>query len=167
MSKDVHACRQDALDEGLHIPLNVTVQVWKGSEDVERLVSAGHEVVVSNAEVWYLDCGRGVWVWVWVGVGGCIGEKVCCACVAACYDVCVHARARVLARVGVCVCVCDARVCRQLMVSRQWTSIGFWVDFIFFSIQQGRMAIRHRSSIISLALHESKSEAPRAEPNGN
>jgi len=53
---------QDALDEGLALPANVTIQVWKGSEDVERVVSAGHEVVVSSAEVWYLDCGRGSWV---------------------------------------------------------------------------------------------------------
>ena len=38
--------RQDPLDEGLKLPLNTTIQVWKGSEDVARIAGLGHRVIV-------------------------------------------------------------------------------------------------------------------------
>ena len=53
---------QDPLDEGLVLPVNTTIQVWKGSEDVARISALGHRVIVSSAEAWYLDCGHGSWV---------------------------------------------------------------------------------------------------------
>jgi hexosaminidase len=53
---------QDPLDEGLELPVNTTIQVWKGSEDVARISALGHRVIVSSAEAWYLDCGHGSWV---------------------------------------------------------------------------------------------------------
>lgn len=34
------------MDEGLKLPLNTTIQVWKGSEDVARIAGLGHRVIV-------------------------------------------------------------------------------------------------------------------------
>ncbi|KAI7870723.1 glycoside hydrolase superfamily [Spinellus fusiger] len=44
-----------------HLPLskNIVLQVWKNP--VSAAVRAGHKVVASSANFWYLDCGRGQW----------------------------------------------------------------------------------------------------------
>ncbi|TQW02945.1 glycoside hydrolase family 20 [Cordyceps javanica] len=41
---------------------DVVVQSWLGQEKVKELARAGHKVIVSTADSYYLDCGRGGWV---------------------------------------------------------------------------------------------------------
>ncbi|ORY00072.1 hypothetical protein K493DRAFT_279099 [Basidiobolus meristosporus CBS 931.73] len=47
-----------------HIPMqkDVAVQVWLGAADALKVVGAGHRVISTSYERWYLDCGRGAWI---------------------------------------------------------------------------------------------------------
>lgn len=42
--------------------MNDLIQVWKGSEDIERVAEDGYRVVASPADGWYLDCGSGSFI---------------------------------------------------------------------------------------------------------
>ncbi|OAA58147.1 beta-hexosaminidase beta chain [Cordyceps fumosorosea ARSEF 2679] len=41
------------------IGTDVVVQTWLGGDKIKQLAEAGHKVVVSNSDTYYLDCGRG------------------------------------------------------------------------------------------------------------
>jgi hexosaminidase len=41
---------------------DVVVQSWLGGGAVKDLAEAGHKVIDSNYNFWYLDCGRGAWL---------------------------------------------------------------------------------------------------------
>lgn len=41
---------------------DVVVQSWLGGDAVKWLTSNGHQVIDSNYNYWYLDCGRGAWL---------------------------------------------------------------------------------------------------------
>ncbi|RDA82609.1 hypothetical protein CP532_4453 [Ophiocordyceps camponoti-leonardi (nom. inval.)] len=41
---------------------DVIIQSWLGKGAVEKLVKAGHKVIDSDYNFWYLDCGRGQWL---------------------------------------------------------------------------------------------------------
>ncbi|KJZ79133.1 hypothetical protein HIM_01284 [Hirsutella minnesotensis 3608] len=41
---------------------DVVVQSWLGNGAVQKLAEAGHKVIDSNYNFWYLDCGRGQWL---------------------------------------------------------------------------------------------------------
>ncbi|WYZ34953.1 hypothetical protein EsH8_I_001229 [Colletotrichum jinshuiense] len=41
---------------------DVVIQSWLGGSSVKTLTSAGHKVIDSNYNYWYLDCGRGHWM---------------------------------------------------------------------------------------------------------
>lgn len=41
---------------------DVVVQSWLGGAAVKNLVGAGHKVIDSDYNFWYLDCGRGQWL---------------------------------------------------------------------------------------------------------
>ncbi|KAK9760859.1 Glucosamine-6-phosphate isomerase (Glucosamine-6-phosphate deaminase) (GNPDA) (GlcN6P deaminase) [Basidiobolus ranarum] len=47
-----------------HIPMgkDVAVQVWLGAADALKVVRAGHRLIASSYEKWYLDCGHGSWL---------------------------------------------------------------------------------------------------------
>ncbi|KAI1874623.1 hypothetical protein JX265_004831 [Neoarthrinium moseri] len=46
-------------DYNITIEKDVVVQSWLGGSAVQELTSAGHQVIDSNYNFWYLDCGRG------------------------------------------------------------------------------------------------------------
>ena len=66
--------------------------MWKGGEDLGRIVDGGHQVIASSADAWYLDCGSGSFI---------DGGRSWCDP----FKVCVCARALSL---FACVCVCVA-----------------------------------------------------------
>ncbi|EGX88104.1 beta-hexosaminidase beta chain [Cordyceps militaris CM01] len=41
---------------------DVVVQSWLGAKSVKKLAEAGHKVIVSTADAYYLDCGRGQFI---------------------------------------------------------------------------------------------------------
>ncbi|KAI1501799.1 family 20 glycosyl hydrolase [Biscogniauxia marginata] len=41
---------------------DVVVQSWLGDAAIKDLTAAGHKVISSNYNYWYLDCGRGQWL---------------------------------------------------------------------------------------------------------
>lgn len=41
---------------------DVVVQAWLEDDSVKKLAEAGHKVIDSNHNFWYLDCGRGQWL---------------------------------------------------------------------------------------------------------
>ncbi|PHH89537.1 hypothetical protein CDD83_5823 [Cordyceps sp. RAO-2017] len=41
---------------------DVVVQAWLGDDSVKNLTAAGHKVIDSNLNFYYLDCGRGQWI---------------------------------------------------------------------------------------------------------
>ncbi|EKX46889.1 hypothetical protein GUITHDRAFT_107245 [Guillardia theta CCMP2712] len=53
---------QDVLDEGLQLPSGTIVQVGRGGKEGGRADEQGFDVVVSNADAWYLDCGSGSFI---------------------------------------------------------------------------------------------------------
>lgn len=54
------------LSESMHaadVPKNIVMQAWnKGLENIKKLTKAGHDVVVSSSDFFYLDCGQGGYV---------------------------------------------------------------------------------------------------------
>lgn len=48
------------LDWNVTLGKDVPVQSWLGN--TKKLVTAGHQVIDSNYNFWYLDCGRGQWI---------------------------------------------------------------------------------------------------------
>ncbi len=42
-----------------------TIQVWCDGDDdwVARLMQMGYQLIMSNSDAWYLDCGFGAWTW--------------------------------------------------------------------------------------------------------
>ncbi|KAF4124861.1 hexosaminidase [Geosmithia morbida] len=44
------------------VPDGTLVQSWLGGSSVTELAEAGHKVIDSNSEYYYLDCGRGQWL---------------------------------------------------------------------------------------------------------
>lgn len=50
------------LEWNVTIGEDVVVQTWLGEESVSSLTAAGHKVIDSNYNFWYLDCGRGQWL---------------------------------------------------------------------------------------------------------
>ncbi|KAF3906073.1 Beta-hexosaminidase [Orbilia brochopaga] len=50
------------LDWNLNLDPKVIVQAWLSTESVQRIVNKGHRVIVGNYQLWYLDCGFGLWV---------------------------------------------------------------------------------------------------------
>lgn len=48
------------LDWNVTLGKDVPVQSWLGN--AQKLAAAGHQVIDSNYNFWYLDCGRGQWI---------------------------------------------------------------------------------------------------------
>lgn len=44
------------------VPKDIIMQSWNGVENIQKLASQGYDVVVSNSDWFYLDCGFGGWV---------------------------------------------------------------------------------------------------------
>ncbi|KAK9659895.1 Glucosamine-6-phosphate isomerase (Glucosamine-6-phosphate deaminase) (GNPDA) (GlcN6P deaminase) [Basidiobolus ranarum] len=54
---------QEALtSHNITMKKDVAVQVWLGAEDAVKVARAGHRVISSSYERWYLDCGHGGWI---------------------------------------------------------------------------------------------------------
>ncbi|KAG2224208.1 hypothetical protein INT45_001326 [Circinella minor] len=51
---------EDPIRDGGSLPENVVVQVWTAPP--QNYTSKGHDVIVSNSDYFYLDCGNGGWV---------------------------------------------------------------------------------------------------------
>ncbi|KAI8143947.1 glycoside hydrolase superfamily [Fennellomyces sp. T-0311] len=51
---------EDPIRDGGSLPKNVVVQVWIAPP--ENYTSLGHDVIISTADYFYLDCGNGGWV---------------------------------------------------------------------------------------------------------
>ncbi|KAI9496501.1 glycoside hydrolase superfamily [Zychaea mexicana] len=51
---------EDPIRDGGSLPENVVVQVWTAPP--QNYTSIGHDVIVSNSDYFYLDCGNGGWV---------------------------------------------------------------------------------------------------------
>ncbi|POR31631.1 Beta-hexosaminidase [Tolypocladium paradoxum] len=49
-------------DWNMTLGKDVVVQSWLGNGAVKKLADAGHKVIDSNYNFWYLDCGRGQWL---------------------------------------------------------------------------------------------------------
>ncbi|KAJ6262583.1 Beta-hexosaminidase [Drechslerella dactyloides] len=50
------------LDWNLKLDPKVIIQAWLSTESVQKIVAKGHRVIVGNYQLWYLDCGYGLWV---------------------------------------------------------------------------------------------------------
>ncbi|KAF5657194.1 beta-n-acetylhexosaminidase [Fusarium heterosporum] len=49
-------------DWNMTLGKDVVIQSWLGGSAVKDLADAGHKVIDSNYNFWYLDCGRGQWL---------------------------------------------------------------------------------------------------------
>lgn len=48
---------QDVFDDEIATPMSAIMQVWRNKADVGPIIAWGNEVVVSNSDAWYLNCG--------------------------------------------------------------------------------------------------------------
>jgi hexosaminidase len=53
---------EGAFKSGLDMGPKATVQAWLGPAAIASATSAGHQVIASDYNYWYLDCGTGNWV---------------------------------------------------------------------------------------------------------
>ncbi|KAI9171982.1 beta-N-acetylhexosaminidase [Paramyrothecium foliicola] len=49
-------------DWNISLSKDTVVQSWLGGGAVKEIAEAGHKVIDSNYNFWYLDCGRGAWL---------------------------------------------------------------------------------------------------------
>ncbi|KAK2603418.1 Glucosamine-6-phosphate isomerase (Glucosamine-6-phosphate deaminase) (GNPDA) (GlcN6P deaminase) [Conoideocrella luteorostrata] len=47
---------------GANVGNDTIIQSWFGRASVQKLATAGHKVIDSSTDVYYLDCGRGEWI---------------------------------------------------------------------------------------------------------
>ncbi|KAK3300299.1 glycoside hydrolase superfamily [Chaetomium fimeti] len=50
------------LEWNITMPLDTVIQTWLGGDSVKKVTGLGHQVIDSNYNFWYLDCGRGQWL---------------------------------------------------------------------------------------------------------